>query len=58
MEIGIIRKADKMGRIVIPKELREFYCMGMDEPLEIVATAAGILIRKPAYRVTRIEMGT
>jgi len=55
MNIGIIRRADSLGRIVIPKELRDFFLLGRNEPVEIIATEQGILIRKPEYQVTKVE---
>lgn len=47
MEVGIIKDFDKLGRIVIPKELRERYAL--DKNVEILATTNGILIRNPKY---------
>ena len=47
MEIGIIKDFDKLGRIVIPKELRERFAL--DKSVEILATPNGILIRNPEY---------
>lgn len=46
-KIGIIREVDKLGRIVIPKELRVFY--KIDGKVEIITTEEGILIRNPKY---------
>jgi len=46
-KIGIIREVDKLGRIVIPKELRVFY--KIDVKVEIITTEEGILIRNPKY---------
>ena len=57
MNIGIIRRADSLGRIVIPKELRDFFRLDRNEPVEIIATEQGILIRKPEYQVTKVEKG-
>ena len=48
--IGIIKEFDKLGRIVIPKELRERY--GFFGEVEIVATENGILIQSPKYVLT------
>lgn len=48
-QIGIIRNTDNVGRIVIPKELRYFFSIGQNEPVEIIATENGILVRKPEY---------
>ena len=53
--IGLIRRTDKLGRIVIPKELRDFYCVEKNETLEILATENGILIRKPEYEMRLIK---
>lgn len=46
-KIGIIREVEKLGRIVIPKELRVFY--KIDGKVEIITTEEGILIRNPKY---------
>jgi len=48
--IGIIKEFDKLGRIVIPKELRDRY--GLWGKVEIVATQNGILIQNPQYVLT------
>ena len=44
-EFGIIKKIDKQGRIVLPKNFRERYFP--DGIAEIIATDNGILLRKP-----------
>ena len=49
--IGIIKEFDKLGRIVIPKELRERY--GFYDKVEIVATENGVLIQNPNYVLTK-----
>lgn len=41
----VVRKIDKLGRIVVPKDMRDFYKIDIDTPLEIVAVEDGILIR-------------
>ena len=46
-KIGIIKEFDKLGRTVIPKELRERY--GFNKEVEVVATENGVLIRNPRY---------
>ena len=45
--IGVLKEIDKLGRIVIPKNLRERYFL--DKCVEIVATKEGILIKNPDY---------
>ena len=46
-KIGIVKEFDKLGRIVIPKELRERY--GLTGSVEIVATKEGILLKSQDY---------
>ena len=53
--IGIIRKVDNLGRIVIPKEIRKFYHINANDEIEIVTTPDGIILRKPEYEVQKIE---
>lgn len=42
---SVIRKIDKLGRIVIPKDMRDFYGIELETALEIITTNEGILIR-------------
>lgn len=46
-EIGVVKDFDPLGRIVIPKELRERY--GLLERVEIIATKEGLLLKSPDY---------
>ena len=46
MEYNIIKKVDKLGRIVLPKEMRKCYGIELNEGVEIIPTESGILIRK------------
>ena len=48
-DIGVIKELDRLGRIVIPKELRQRYML-LDKD-EIVATKEGILVRNPKYEI-------
>lgn len=50
--VGIIKDIDKLGRIVIPKEYRDRYCL--NEEVEIIATESGILMRNPEYMLVRL----
>ena len=52
-KIGIIKEFDKLGRIVIPKELRERY--GLTNQVEIVAVKEGILLKSNEYYLVRKE---
>ena len=47
--IGVIRGMDSLGRVVIPRELRDLY--KLEGQVEVVATAEGILIRNPKYKL-------
>ena len=46
-KIGVIKEFDKLGRLVIPKELRERY--GLYDIVEIRATKDGVLLKNPEY---------
>ena len=50
-KIGIIKEFDKLGRLVIPKDLRERYAM--NDKVEIVATEQGILLKNPEYKLVK-----
>ena len=50
-KIGILKSFDKLGRIVIPKELRERYAL--NDEVEIIATKDGVLIKNPEYTLTK-----
>lgn len=43
--IGIVRKIDPLGRVVLPIELRRTLGIEENDPMEIFATADGIVIR-------------
>ena len=51
--VGIIKEVDALGRIVIPKELRERF--GLTKSIEIVATEFGLLLRSPEYKLVKTE---
>ena len=55
-EIGIVKEFDKLGRIVIPKEVRERYISG--DRVEIVMTPKGILLRDPEYILVKADEQT
>lgn len=52
-KIGIIKDVDKMGRILIPKELRERF--GLTEQVELIITKSGILLKSPKYILVKAE---
>ena len=50
--IGIVRKVDELGRIVLPIELRRTLDIAERDPLEIYVDGSSIVLRK--YRPTCI----
>ena len=46
---GIKKEIDKLGRIVIPKEMRELF--NIKEYVELIVTKDGILLRNPKYEL-------
>ena len=52
-KIGVVKEIDKLGRIVIPKDLRERY--GLKKEVEIIATVDGVLIKSAEYVLTKKE---
>jgi len=46
MPLGIVRKIDELGRIVIPKEVRRQQGWKSGQPLEMFATKDGGLLAK------------
>ena len=45
--IGVIKNFDKLGRIVLPKDLRDRYALNKE--VELIATKDGILIKNTEY---------
>lgn len=43
---GIVRKVDDLGRIVLPKELRDYYGIDVKDPLEIYVEDGSIILSK------------
>ena len=50
---GVVRRVDDLGRIVIPKEIRNLF--GLDSAVEIIVTDEGVLLRNPKYALTEIK---
>ena len=50
-KIGVIKEIDKLGRIVVPMDLRRRY--GLEDHVEPVATKDGILIKNSGYILVR-----
>ena len=52
-KIGIIREFDKLGRLVIPKEMRTLF--NFEKEVEIVVTEDGVLLRNPKYKFVKTQ---
>ena len=46
-KIGVLKEIDSLGRLVIPKEMRE--TLKLERNVELIVTKEGILIRNPQY---------
>ena len=44
--IGVVRKVDKLGRIVLPKELRNIFAIDHNDPLQIFVEDDQIVLKK------------
>ena len=55
-EIGIVRNVDKLGRIVIPKELRKVLGLEIGTPVEISVAGNGVFLKR--YETTCTFCGT
>ena len=52
-KIGFLKSFDNLGRIVIPKELRDRYML--EKTVEVVTLEEGVLIRNPKYILVKKE---
>ena len=52
-EIGVNKEIDALGRLVIPKEMRERFAL--EGTVELVVTEEGILMRNPQYVLVKKE---
>ncbi|MGE7887707.1 AbrB/MazE/SpoVT family DNA-binding domain-containing protein [Bacillus cereus] len=55
---GIVRKVDELGRVVIPKELRDTLGIGIKSPLEIFVDNENIILKRYSpYNACQITVG-
>ena len=52
-DIGVKKEIDKLGRLQIPKEIRELY--HLQGEVALINTTEGLLIKKPKYILIKIE---
>ena len=55
---GIVRKVDQLGRIVIPKELRDTLGIDQKSPLEIFTSENTIILGKYEPQCQSVMQGT
>lgn len=51
--VGVIKEIDNLGRIVIPKDMRDR--LGFGKNVEVVLTEDGIFIHNPRYKLVEVE---
>lgn len=51
--VGVIKEIDSLGRIVIPKEMRDRLFFG--KRVEVVLTKDGVLLRNPEYELIKVK---
>ena len=52
-KIGVFKEFDKLGRIVIPKDLRDRFFLYSS--VEVIATDEGVLLKNPDYVMVKKE---
>lgn len=52
-ETGIIRRLDDLGRVVIPKELRDRYQIEEGTPIEIFTKGNEIILKKASFKTCK-----
>ncbi len=51
-KVGINKEIDDLGRLVIPKEIRQR--LGLNKNVELVVTEEGLLIKSDKYRLVEV----
>ena len=52
-KIGIVKEIDGLGRLHIPKDVRDR--LGLDKKVELVITPEGLLIKSDKYKLIRVN---
>ena len=55
MTKGLVRNLDHLGRIVIPSEIRKILGIEPKDPMEIILTDEGILLKVDTNRLKKLE---
>ena len=53
-KVGIEKEIDSLGRLQIPKEIRNR--LRLDKTVELVVTDEGLLVKNSEYRLVKINM--
>ena len=51
-KIGITKEIDDLGRLQIPKDIRER--LGLKKNVQLIITKEGLLIKKEGYRLVKL----
>ena len=51
--VGIIKEIDMLGRLQIPKDIRE--SLGLSREVELLTTEEGLLIKSREYKLVKIN---
>jgi len=54
--LGIVRKLDELGRIVIPKEVRRTQGWGERHPMELFMSKEGLVIRSYVQQQEKVSV--
>jgi AbrB family transcriptional regulator, stage V sporulation protein T len=54
-EIGMVRRMDELGRVVIPKEVRKSFHIGKNEPLEIFVDGNDTIVLRKYHSQPNME---
>jgi len=46
MAVGVIRKVDNLGRVTVPKELRDYLEINIQDPIVIYAEGDSVILKK------------
>ena len=52
-KIGITKEIDDLGRLQIPKDIRER--LGLKKNVQLIITKEGLLIKKEGYRLVKLD---
>ena len=52
-KIGVIKEIDSLGRLQIPKEIRNR--LGLGKRVELILTHDGLIVRSEEYRLVKIS---